>query len=398
VRIAFVTGDAPWPSTAGGRLRDVATYEAAASVGQVCLVSFPFVVQPDAADLPPGSRIERMPWPRSSQARVANRLRATLHRRHVFQQHLIDMGALPRLEAALADIRPDVTIMGYPLYGDLLKVARPLSPRLFVDLTELRLLDAKSRQRAPNPIAGRMRARLDAYVIGRVERDVARYADEVWFVTEADADAYRAATGAATRVIPNTVPAATLAHYQAIRPAPGAYAFLGAFDHGANLRAAKRLVERIHPLVRDREPSARLSLIGRRPPDDLRRLVEDTPGVTMHGDVADAVGELAATGPLAAPLEWGSGTKLKLLEAAAAGVPIVTSPQGLEGLDFEPGHDILVASTDSDFATAVLRLWHEPALVERLRAGAIDRVLHQYDRPVAAQAIRAALEARATER
>jgi glycosyltransferase involved in cell wall biosynthesis len=393
VRIAFVTGDAPWPSTAGGRLRDVATYEAAATVGQVCLVSFPFVVQPDAADLPPGSRIERMPWPRSPRARAANLMRATLHRRHVFQQHLIDMGAMPRLQAALADIRPDVTIMGYPLYGDLLRVARAASPRLFVDLTELRLLDARSRQRAPNPIAGRLRARMDAYVLGHVERDIARYADEVWFVTETDADAYRAATGAATRVIPNTVPAAALEHYRAVRPAPGAYAFLGAFDHGANLGAATRLVQRIHPLVLRREPSARLSLIGRRPPDDLRRLAEETPGVSMHGDVADAVGELAATGPLVAPLEWGSGTKLKLLEAAAAGVPIVTSPQGLEGLDFEPGRDILVANTDGDFAAALVRLWHEPELVERLRAGSIDRVLRQYDRPVAAQAIRAALEA-----
>ncbi len=392
MRIAFVTGDAPWPPTAGGRLRDVATYEAAAAVGQVCLVSFPFAVQPDAADLPAGARIERMPWPTSRVTRLANRARATLHRRHVFQQHLIDMGALPRLEAALADIRPDVTIMGYPLYGELLKVARAASPRLFVDLTELRLRDARSRRRSPNPIEGRLRATLDAYVLGRVERDIARYADEVWFVTEEDAEAYRVATGVPTRVIPNTVPAAALEHHRAVRPAAGGYAYLGAFDHGANVQAATRLIQRIHPLVREGEPSARLSLIGRRPPDDLRRLAETTPGVSLHGDVPDAVGELAATGPLLAPLEWGSGTKLKFLEAAAAGIPIVTSPQGLDGLDFEPGKEILVASTDGDFAAALLRLWREPTLVERLRDGATRRVLRQYDRPVAARAIRAALE------
>jgi len=393
VRIAFVTGDAPWPPTAGGRLRDIATYEAAASVGQVCLVSFPFAVQPDAADLPPGTRIERMPWPSSRRARLGKRMRATLHRRHPFQQHLIEMGALPRLEAALVDIRPDVSIMGYPLYGDLLKVARAASPRLFVDLTELRLRDARSRRGAPNPIAGRMRATLDAFVLARVELDIARYADEVWFVTEADATAYRDATGIPTRVIPNTVPVDALEHYRSVRPRPGGYAYLGAFDHGANLRAAKRLVERIHPLVRHLEPSAHLSLIGRRPPDALYRLARSTPGVSLHGDVADALGELAATGPLVAPLEWGSGTKLKFLEAAAAGVPIITSPQGLDGLDFEPGRDILVARSDADFAAALLRLWREPELVERLRDGSFRLVRRQYDRPVAVRAIRAALQA-----
>ncbi len=391
MRIAFVTGDAPWPATAGGRLRDVATFEAAAGVGEVCLIAFPFAIQPDAGDLPVGSRIERMPWPRSRGARLAKRLRAIVHRRHVFQQHLIETGALARLSEALAEVRPDVTIMGYPLYGDLLKAARPLSPRLFVDLTELRLRDARLRRQAPNPLADRVRAVIDAYVLAHVERDVARYADEVWFVTEDDATAYRAATGVATRVIPNTVPAAAFERHRASRPDRGRYAYLGAFDHGANLRAATRLVERIHPLVRRSEPDARLSLIGRRPPDALRRLAEATPGVELRGDVADAVADLAAAGPLVAPLEWGSGTKLKLLEAAAAGVPIVTTPQGLEGLAFEPGVEVLVGTSDTELAAAVVRLWREPGLADSLRDAALIRVLRQYDRPVAVAAVQAAL-------
>ena len=393
MRIAFVTGDAPWPSTAGGRLRDVATYEALAGVGDVCLVAFPFAVQPTAADLPAGTRVEPMPWPTTAAARFAIRARATIRRRHVFQQHLIDMGALPRLAAALDEIRPDVTVMGYPMYGDFLAVARAASPRLIVDLTELRLRDARSRRRAPNPIAGRLRATMDAFALAGVERDVARFADEVWFVTSEDADEYHRATGVATRAVPNTVPAAAFERYRAVRSSPGGYAYLGAFDHGANLRAATRLVQRIHPIVRQAEPTARLTFIGRRPPDTLRRLAEATPGVELQGDVADAMAALVAAGPLVAPLEWGSGTKLKLLEAAAAGVPIVTSPQGLEGLDFEPDRDILVAASDADFGASLVRLWREPELAERLRAGSLDRVLRQYDRPVAAAAIQVALGA-----
>ena len=140
-----------------------------------------------------------------------------------------------------------------------------------------------------------------------LEHEVARYADEVWFVTEDDAASYRAASGVPTRVVPNTVPAAALGHYRSVRPVPGGYAYLGAFDHGANLQAATRLVKRIHPLVRRHEPSARLTLIGRRPPDDLRRLAETTPGVSLRGDVADAVGELAATGPLSLHLNGAVG-------------------------------------------------------------------------------------------
>lgn len=391
MRIAFVTGDAPWPSTAGGRLRDVATFEAASAVGEVILISFPFAQLPDPGTLPAGSRVFPMPWPTSRTKRAARRVRATFHRRHVFQEHLIRSGALPIMSATLRDLRPDVTILGYPLFDAFPKLARAYSPRLIVDLLELRTVDLVARMRTLRRPSDRVRAGLDALVLGHVERGAARYADEVWFVTQADATRYRVLTGAATRVVPNTVDVARYASYRAIRSSPGSMAFVGAFDNPANVEAARRLAVRVLPILRRRRPEATLTLVGRRPPDDLRRLVARTMGGSLVADAPDALEVLARHGPLAAPLQSGTGTKLKILEAAAAGVPIVTTPQGVGLLDLRDGRDILIAGTDEEIAAAVERLWTEAGLADRLREAALATVTRRYDRHVAAKAIEAAL-------
>lgn len=391
MRIAFVTGDAPWPSTAGGRLRDVATFEAASAVGEVALISFPFAQMADPSRLPASARVFPMPWPTSSADRLVQRARATLAGRHVFQEHLIRSGALPIMAAALQEVRPDVTILGYPLFDAFPTVARRHTPRLIVDLLELRSPDVGARIRTLGHSGERVRAGLDALVLRRVERGAAVYADEVWFVTEPDARRYGEVTGATTRVVPNTVEVARYERYRAIRSAPGTMAFVGALDNGANVQAARRLACRILPALRERRPDATLTIVGRRPPDDLRRLLAGTPGAILVGDAPDALEVLAFNGPLVAPLESGTGTKYKVLEAAAAGVPIVTTPQGVSGLDLRDGVELLIASSDEELVAAVERVWNEPDLADRLRAAASTRVGDRHDRRIAAVAIAAAL-------
>jgi len=391
MRIVFVTGDAPWPLTAGGRIRDAATFEAASAIGDVVLVSFPFAQPPDRSKLPAGTRVFPMPWPTSTTKRATQRLRATLHRRHVFQEHLIRSGALPILSDTLQDLQPDVTILGYPLFDAFPRVARAHSPRLIVDLLELRATDIGARLRTLKRPGERLRAALDALVMERVERGPARYADEIWFVTEADATRYRTWTGVATRVVPNTVDVARYAPYRAIRSAPGSIAFLGAFDNPANVQAARRLADAVLPTLRKHRADATLTLVGRRPPDDLRGLVARTAGVSLVADAADALDVLARHGPLVAPLESGTGTKLKVLEAAAAGVPIVTTPQGVASLDLRHDEEVLIAGTDADIVAAVERIWTEIGLADRLRTAALTRVTERYDQRVAAAAIGAAI-------
>jgi len=184
------------------------------------------------------------------------------------------------------------------------------------------------------------------------------------------------------RVIPNTIRVSDYVPYRALAAEPCTFGFVGIYSFDPNLTAAIRLLTRILPLVRSQRPEARLVLIGRGPPPSLRALVERTPGATLFGDVPDAMETLAEAGPLLAPLEAGTGTRLKILEATASGIPVVTTSLGLAGLDFIPDEEIVVAETDSGFADALLRLWREPTAMAEMTERALRRVEKQYDNAV----------------
>ena len=108
----------------------------------------------------------------------------------------------------------------------------------------------------------------------------------------------------------------------------------------------------------------RLALIGRKPPPLVRELAADDIEVT--GRVDDVVPWLLRSFATAMPLRAGSGTRLKVLEAAAARVPIVATRLASEGLPFEDGKQLLHAETAEEFVGALLRLRREPGLGPRL--------------------------------
>jgi glycosyltransferase involved in cell wall biosynthesis len=168
------------------------------------------------------------------------------------------------------------------------------------------------------------------------------------------------------------------------RPAPapgrmGTVLFLGSLDWRPNLDGVAQLLERVFPAVRSREPEARLCLVGRNPPAWLRRRTAATDGVELHADVADVRPYLAAASVLAVPLRVGGGSRLKILEALASGVPVVSTRVGAEGLCLEPGRHLTVADGIEDLAGALLRCLREPAAAREQAACGRRVVLERYD-------------------
>jgi glycosyltransferase involved in cell wall biosynthesis len=82
---------------------------------------------------------------------------------------------------------------------------------------------------------------------------------------------------------------------------------------------------------------------------------------------------------VAAPIFWGSGVRIKLLEALACGLPVVTTALAAEGIDLRPGERALFAERPADFAAAITRLLDDPALRARLGAGGRAIVERDYD-------------------
>jgi glycosyltransferase involved in cell wall biosynthesis len=391
VRILLVTGDLPWPGTSGGRLRDQLLYHAAAAAGEVHLLSFPFRGASGTGHLPPNSHNHPLPWDTSLGARLGTRARATWHGRLVFQQHLVQYGAVARLRDIVAEVDPLAVILASPLYEPFVQEVANAGRSVFVDMTDLRSGLVSQQLRQLRQPARWARSLMDALAVRRAEAGVVGSAQEVWFARQADGDAFRRRYGSVVRVVPNTIDVAGYADLRAIRPRPRSFGFVGSFDYAPNVGAAEQLLQEVLPALRARSADASLILIGRSPPPTLVALARRVPGAILIADDPTPIRSLAQAGVLAAPLKVGVGTKFKLIEAAAAGVPIVTSPVGLDGLVYRAGAEVLVARTTEEFVRAIERIWSDSGFAATMAWEALAATERAYDNRVSDAAVRAAL-------
>ncbi len=191
---------------------------------------------------------------------------------------------------------------------------------------------------------------------------VARY-DAV--ITCTDEDAAALDGGGRVLVVPNGT---DLERYQPT-PVPQNHriVFVGAMYTTPNVDGARWFCQAVLPLIRRQEPDVEVDLVGARPVAGVRAL-EELGRVTVHADVASIAPYLEAARVAVVPLRVGSGTRLKALEALAAGRPVVGTSIGLEGLGLRPDEHVLVADDAESFAAAVVQLLRSDESATRLAA------------------------------
>mgnify|MGYP001165601755 CR=1 FL=1 len=123
-----------------------------------------------------------------------------------------------------------------------------------------------------------------------------------------------------------------------------------------------------------RRPGTRLAVVGRNPPPRLQALGGQSTGVTVTGSVEDVRPWLHGSKAAVVPLRAGSGTRLKIYEAMAAGLPVISTTVGAEGLDVADGENIRLADTAEAFAAACLEILESPQEAERLSRQALRHV------------------------
>jgi glycosyltransferase involved in cell wall biosynthesis len=151
--------------------------------------------------------------------------------------------------------------------------------------------------------------------------------------------------------------------------------FVGNYLHPPNVEGVLWLALEVWPLVRRMRPGARLTLAGRAPPPSLAALA--APDIRVPGDLADLRPLYARSSVVVAPIFWGSGVRIKLLEALACGLPVVTTALAAEGIDLREGDSALFAERPEAFAAAIARLLGDSAL--RARLGAAGRAVAERD-------------------
>ncbi|HEX7355224.1 MAG TPA: glycosyltransferase [Mycobacteriales bacterium] len=230
---------------------------------------------------------------------------------------------------------------------------------------------------------GPVRRLADAGQRSQVARHEARHyphATAVVVVAEADADLLRQRIPTARfAVVPNGVvpgPEPTPL------PATDVLGFHGAFETQANVDGARALVERVWPRVRERLPGCTVLLAGRDPSREVLDLAAQ-PGVELRADVPDMRGELDRMAVHVAWMPSGLGQKNKVLEAMAAGRPVVANARGASGIG--AGDGLLVAEDDAAAADLVVALLADRARAEQVGRAGRDRVVREFGWAASAQ-------------
>lgn len=152
------------------------------------------------------------------------------------------------------------------------------------------------------------------------------------------------------------------------------FAFVGSMDWLPNIDGMLWFCEEILPILRKKKPDCSVAIVGRRPDPRLHALAAADPLITVTGTVPDVRPYLWGSRVAILPLRIGGGTRMKVYESMAAGLPMISTSVGMEGLACVPGRDILVADTPQTFADGCMTLLENQELARTVAANALHLV------------------------
>ncbi len=173
--------------------------------------------------------------------------------------------------------------------------------------------------------------------------------------------------------------------------------FIGSFRHLPNQAALDWFIQGVLPAVAARHPGCRLVVVGSDPPP--RHAFSTTGNIDLLGFVEDVREPLSRYAVFVCPVLSGSGVRVKLLEAFASGIPVVSTRLGAEGLASEEGGICDLADEPGDFAAKILALFDDPQRAHAMATRARDEVVSRWDMaPVTQRLVASYLEAAAEKR
>jgi len=220
--------------------------------------------------------------------------------------------------------------------------------------------------------------KLQADRMFRYEGEVCRKVRKIIAVSEADAALMRESYGVKEcEAVPTGVDAD---YFRAGTPvsALADLVFVGSMDWAPNIDGIDWFEREVLPLILQRKPDCSVAIVGRKPPRAIQELADRHAGVQVTGTVPDVRPWLWGSKVSIVPLRVGGGTRLKIFEAMAAGIPVVSTTIGAEGLGARDGDTIRIADAPKDFAEACIALLDNATERERLRDRALQMVTGKY--------------------
>ncbi len=288
------------------------------------------------------------------------------------------------LEATIAAHDFDVILARYVYQARyLFDMPRRPRARLVVDLDDIEPLKVARAHRLAGPRGAytRARLRLNLSAFERYHRRHLPAADLCTVCSELDRaylTEHRWSSNAA--IVPNTIEMDRYACGD-VGLEQQTLLFCGTLSYEPNVDGLLWFVREVWPHVKEMNPAARLSVVGRGAGDDVLSLARD-PSIVVHRDVPDVRAFYERASIVIVPIRIGGGTRIKILEAAACRRPVVSTSVGAEGLQITPGRHCLVEDDPLGFARACADLLRNPRLARQLAAEHHRLVESTYNTPI----------------
>lgn len=368
-RALLVAPEAPYPVVGGGPLRTASLLEYLAQRYTVDVIVFHEPGSPHPAGLFPADlvgTVDVVELPFHSERPVARMIRNASRFAHGTPP-LVDRfsGFTSAMSTILQGRRYALGIIEHFWCAEYVTVLKQHCARVALDLhnVESVLLDRCRRSEGLLLAAAFKRF---AAACGRMERELLPQFTDLLVCSEDDARLVTECSPASkVTVYPNAIPY----RHIPVRNKSNSIVFSGNMRYRPNLYAVTWFHKSIWPEIQNECPKVTWELIGKNP-EYLPLSVRQDPSVQIIGPVEDAIEALAGARVAVAPLLVGSGTRFKIIEAWAAGVPVVSTTVGAEGLPGTGGDNLLIADTPREFAQSVCRLLASEDLCNRLAGNA----------------------------
>ncbi len=280
----------------------------------------------------------------------------------------VTRGSVDRVRRMIDEFRPDLGVVSEVMTWGLARSLMPAVPWIYDSQNVEHELFEGHRQAAQG-LVDRVTFTVDHRRVTRAERALLRESAATLTVSDPDARGLREIAPSASLVLvpssmePPDLPADPVA-------AGPVMLFVGSLDFPPNIEAISALIHEIVPRVRERRPDASLLVIGRRPSASMRAQLESVPWVEFLENAPSVDDAYRRARLVLMPFRSGSGTKLKLYEAMAFGMPVVATPKGIAGVDVRPDVEVLVRDDAAGIAAAATDVLEDQHLAGRLATAA----------------------------
>lgn len=357
-----VSPEAPYPPVGGGATRTASLIDYLAKRYNIDVITFREC--PGDVRTFPANRVRNtlvLDLPPHSKA-LASRASRNLGRFLAGRPPLVDRfsGFGNRIREWMGDRVYGIVLIEHFWCAPYAEILRQHSERMVLDLHNVEsALQSSSAQSEQWPLSAMFLRFGRAYA--DLERQWLPQFDDLLVTSTEDAERVRVAAPAARLIVyPNAIPKVEQPGIESAE----AIAFSGNLEYHPNVSAVRWFGQNVWPVLRQRHPALEWRLIGKNP----HAVPLSLPGMNIVGPVDDAIEALARTKLSVVPLFSGSGTRFKILEAWAAGRPVVSTSLGAEGLGARDGKELLIADDAGSFTAAIESLLENQDLAAELGA------------------------------